>query len=45
MINIASRATNGVAIPSRKMTREEIVNMFARQMDNLKAQLKVRKCV
>ena len=45
MIDIASRATNGVAIPSRKMTREEIVDMFVRRMDNLKAHLKVRKCV
>ncbi|KIM78072.1 hypothetical protein PILCRDRAFT_76049, partial [Piloderma croceum F 1598] len=41
MIDIASHATNGVAIPSRKMTREEIVDMFARRMDNLKAHLKV----
>jgi hypothetical protein len=45
MIDIASRATNGVAIPSRKTTREEIVDMFARRMDNLKAHLKVQKCV
>jgi hypothetical protein len=45
MIDIASRAMNGVAIPSRKTTREEIVDMFARRMDNLKAHLKVQKCV
>ena len=45
MIDIASCATNGVAIPSRKMTCEEIVDMFVRWMDNLKAHLKVQKCV
>ncbi|KAJ7181815.1 hypothetical protein C8R46DRAFT_885243, partial [Mycena filopes] len=42
MINIASRATDGVKIPSRKNTREEIVKLFKKQLDHLRARLNVR---
>ena len=42
MINIASRATNGVQIPSRNKTRIEIMRMFKDHMTKLKTQLNVR---
>jgi hypothetical protein len=41
MINIAARATNGVIIPDRKVTREEIIEMFKKQMTALKERLHV----
>jgi hypothetical protein len=41
MIEVASRATNGVNIPNRKCTREEILDMFKNQMSRLKEQLNV----
>ncbi|TFK58436.1 hypothetical protein BDN72DRAFT_782099, partial [Pluteus cervinus] len=42
MINVASRATNGVKIPGRKATRDEIINMFNSQIQHLKSRLNVR---
>ncbi|KAI0037709.1 hypothetical protein FA95DRAFT_1506641, partial [Auriscalpium vulgare] len=45
MIDIASRATNGVVIPGRKATRAEIINMFKAQMTALRNRLNVRTCV
>ena len=41
MIDIASRATNGVKIPSRKATRAEIKNMFKDYLMRLKSRLNV----
>jgi len=41
MIDIAARATNGVTIPNRKVTREEIMNMFKNQLTRLKERLNV----
>ncbi|KAH7924808.1 hypothetical protein BV22DRAFT_1012537, partial [Leucogyrophana mollusca] len=42
MIDIASRATNGVIVPNRNATRREIMDMFKRQMTKLKERLNVR---
>src|SRR5882757_2404318 len=42
MIDVASRATNGVKIPGRKATRAEIMRMFKNHLTTLKAQLNVR---
>ena len=42
MIDVASRATNGVKIPGRKATRGEIKHMFKDHLVKLKAQLNVR---
>jgi hypothetical protein len=42
MIDIASRAKDGVRIPGRKSTREEIIDLFKRRMEQLKAKLNVR---
>ncbi|KAF7372312.1 putative AC transposase [Mycena venus] len=39
MIDITSRATDGVRIPGKKLTREEIIELFKRRMDQLKAKL------
>ena len=41
MIDIAACATNGVTIPNRKATREEIMNMFRNQLTRLKERLNV----
>jgi hypothetical protein len=41
MIQIAARATNGVTIPNRKATREEIMTMFKNQLTHLKERLNV----
>jgi len=41
MLDIASRAANGVTIPNRKITREEIMNMFKSQLTRLKERLNV----
>ncbi|KAH9034280.1 hypothetical protein EDB84DRAFT_1269910, partial [Lactarius hengduanensis] len=41
MINIASRATNGVKIPSGKATRYEIKALFKRHLTSLKSRLNV----
>jgi hypothetical protein len=41
MIDVASRATNGVKIPDRKVTRAEVVSMFQKQMKHLHARLNV----
>lgn len=48
MITVASRATNGVKIPGRKLTRAEIQKMFKAHMTDLKSHLNVcllRSCV
>jgi len=37
MIEIAVHATNGVVIPTRKATHDEIINMFKSQLTKLKA--------
>ncbi|KAJ7465566.1 hypothetical protein FB451DRAFT_1041388 [Mycena latifolia] len=42
MIDIAARATQGVAIPNRQQTRAEIIKLFHDQMDKLKIRLHVR---
>ncbi|KAF7342966.1 putative AC transposase [Mycena venus] len=39
MIDIASRAKNGVRISGQKATRQGIINMFQKRMDNLKKKL------
>jgi hypothetical protein len=41
LIDVASRATNGVNIPGRKATRAEIMHMFKAHLTKLKAQLNV----
>jgi hypothetical protein len=41
MIDIASRAEDGVRIPGRKATRIEIIDTFKRQMAHLKEKLNV----
>ncbi|KAJ7312630.1 hypothetical protein DFH08DRAFT_707697, partial [Mycena albidolilacea] len=41
MIDIAARAHNGVKIPGRKATREEILNLFQKQMENLRVRIHV----
>ncbi|KAJ7315398.1 hypothetical protein DFH08DRAFT_715757 [Mycena albidolilacea] len=43
MIDIAARATNGVKIPGRHATREEIIKLFHNQMDKLRIRLHVRQ--
>jgi len=42
LIDVASRATNGVNIPHQKRTRAEIMRMLKDHLTNLKAQLNVR---
>lgn len=42
MIDVAARAPDGVKIPGRKATREEILDMFQRQMENLRVRIHVR---
>ncbi|KAJ7847688.1 hypothetical protein B0H13DRAFT_1646001, partial [Mycena leptocephala] len=39
MIDIAARAPDGVKIPGRKTTREEILNLFQKQMANLRVRI------
>ncbi len=41
MIHIASRARDGVEIPSRKVARCKIISMFHQSMRDLKARLNV----
>ena len=41
MVGIAARATNGIIIPNRKATRQEIMNMFKNQLIHLKKRLNV----
>ena len=41
MIDIASRATNGVKLPGRKGTRGEIKRLFKDHLTRLKARLNV----
>ena len=42
MINVASRATDGIRIANREATREDIIALFNKQLKNLKAHLNVR---
>ena len=44
LIDIASRATNGVEIPRRKITRGEIIRLFKEHLTKLKTQLNVYTC-
>ena len=44
MVNVAARATNGVTIPNRKATRDEIMDMFKAQMTHLKTRFSVCIC-
>ncbi|KAJ7920861.1 hypothetical protein B0H13DRAFT_1563118, partial [Mycena leptocephala] len=39
MIEIAARATNGVKIPGRNATRDEIIKLFHDQMNQLRIRL------
>ncbi|KAJ7760273.1 hypothetical protein DFH07DRAFT_740800, partial [Mycena maculata] len=41
MINIAARATNGVKIPGRKSTRDEIMALFNQQLSSLRTRFRV----
>jgi len=41
MINIAACAKDGVKIPNRQMTRDEIIAMFQKQMVSLRDHLSV----
>ncbi|KAJ7886571.1 hypothetical protein B0H14DRAFT_2338193 [Mycena olivaceomarginata] len=41
MINFAACATNGVKIPSGKAARDEILNLFQKQMENLRVRIHV----
>ena len=45
MINVASRATDGVRILDREATREDIIALFQKQLKNLKAHLNVRAMI
>lgn len=42
MIEIAARATHGVKIPTRKLTRQGILNLFWDIMTGLRDRLNVR---
>ncbi len=41
MIDIASRATDGVFIPGRKATRKHIIDLFETNLKNLRERLSV----
>ncbi|KAJ7825636.1 hypothetical protein B0H14DRAFT_2368857, partial [Mycena olivaceomarginata] len=41
MIDIASRATNGVKLFGRKSARDEVIDMFTEQLSNLRARFRV----
>ena len=41
MIDVASRATNGVKIPDRRATRSEIIDLFQSNLTDLRSQLNV----
>jgi hypothetical protein len=41
MIEISARVKHGVRIPGRKATRDEIMDLFDRRMEQLKAKLNV----
>lgn len=43
MIDIASRAKDGVTVPGRKLIREEIIEMFKKQLDSLRKEMNVRR--
>ncbi|KAF8957688.1 hypothetical protein BDZ97DRAFT_1669493 [Flammula alnicola] len=42
MIDIAARGTKGVKIPNRKATRKHIINLFKKNLDNLRIKITVR---
>lgn len=42
LIDVASRAKNGINIPGRKTTRAEIMRVFKNHLTTLKAQLNIR---
>ncbi|KAF8135553.1 hypothetical protein EV363DRAFT_1159309, partial [Boletus edulis] len=41
MINLVSRATNGITIPTRKDTQQKVINLFRRQLLDLHKHLTV----
>ena len=41
MIHVAARATNGVVVPNRKVTRAEIIDLFKKQLSHLRERLNV----
>jgi hypothetical protein len=41
MIGIAARATKGIVIPNRKATRQEIKNLFKKNLADLRTRLNV----
>ncbi|KAF9240078.1 hypothetical protein BU15DRAFT_34297, partial [Melanogaster broomeanus] len=41
MVDVASRATNGVIVPNRHATRREIMDLFKKQMTHLRERLNV----
>jgi len=41
MINIASRAKNGVKIPAKKATRKEIIQLFREHLQDIKERINV----
>ena len=41
MIDVASRAPNGVKFPDRKIARNEVVGMFKKEMKHLRVRLNV----
>ena len=41
MIDIASRATDGVLIPGRKVTQKHIIDLFESNLKNLRERLSV----
>ncbi|KAJ7681312.1 hypothetical protein B0H14DRAFT_2422886, partial [Mycena olivaceomarginata] len=43
MIEISARAKDGVRIPGRKATRDEIMDLFNRRMEQLKVKLNVNQ--
>ncbi|KAJ7476658.1 hypothetical protein FB451DRAFT_1033335, partial [Mycena latifolia] len=45
MIDVAARAKDGVKIPGRQASRDEIMALFQRQMDNLRMRIHVSPSV
>lgn len=41
MIDIAARATKGINIPNRKASRKHIIELFKKNLDNLRLKLTV----
>jgi hypothetical protein len=42
MIDVAARATKGVEIPNRKASRKHIIELFKKNLDNLRLKITVR---